>query len=304
MNGRREGMRLKGDVVYTEQDALTGCLFEDRIGHTGWPLDTHDPLGVQNPKGNGFWHKHPRLPKPASIPYRILYSENIPNLFMAGRNVSCSHVGLGTLRVAATCAVMGQAVGTAAAGCVRCGLSPREYGKRHIAELQRQLLKDDQFIPEMKYEDAANLASGGKATAGSEHSGDVAANVLDGYARTLKGGPSHEWISDPAQGLPQAIRVDLARTEEVGEVRIIFDSNFYVQPKWVKHVMPTTLAKSYLLEGSTDGKTWEALADVSENCRRMAVHRFARRRILSLRLTVRSTYGDASARVFEIRCYR
>ena len=304
MNGRREGMRLKGDVVYTEQDALTARLFEDRIGHTGWPLDTHDPLGVQNPKGNGFWHMHPRLPKPASIPYRILYSENIPNLFMAGRNVSCSRVGLGTLRVAATCAVMGQAVGTAAAGCVRRGMSPRAYGKQHIAELQRQLLKDDQFIPEMKYEDAANLASGGKASADSEHSGNVAANVLDGYARTLKGGPSHEWISDPAQGLPQAIRIDLARPAEIGEVRIIFDSNFYVQPKWVKHVMPTTLAKSYLLEGSADGKTWETLADVSENCRRMAVHRFAPCRILSLRLTVRDTYGDASARVFEIRCYR
>ena len=162
----------------------------------------------------------------------------------------------------------------------------------------------EQFIPEMKYEDAANLASGAKATAGSERPGDVAANVLDGYARTLKGGSSREWISDPVQGLPQAIRVDLVRVEEVGEVRIVFDSNFYVQPKWIKHVMPTTLAKSYLLEGSTDGKMWETLADVSENCRRMAVHRFARRRISTLRLTVRGTYGDASARVFEIRCYR
>lgn len=304
MNGRREGMRLKGDHVYTEHDALKATLFEDRIGHTGWPLDTHNPLGVMDAKGNAFWERHPRLPAPASIPYRILYSENIPNMFMAGRNVSCTHVGLGTLRVAATCAVMGQAVGTAAAGCLRRGLLPREYGKRHMQELQRQLIKDDQFIIDMKYDDGANMTAKGMASATSIFKDAVAGNVLDGYDRTLQKGPSRAWISDPAQSLPQSVRVDLPSATEIAEIRITFDSDFYIKPKWVKHVMPKTLAKSYSLEVSVDGEKWEQVADVKDSCRRLAVHRFPAREVASIRLSVRETWGDPSARVFEIRSYR
>jgi hypothetical protein len=304
MNGRREGMRLKGDYIYTEHDALNATLFEDRIGHTGWPLDTHNPRGVMDAKGGGFWIRHPKLPKPASIPYRILYSQNIPNMFMAGRNVSCTHVGLGTLRVAATCAVMGQAVGTAAAGCVLNGLSPREYGKKHMKDLQRQLMKDDQLILDMKYEDPANLAATGKASASSELAGAAAANVLDGYARTHTNGPVRAWISNSSLKLPQSVRVDLPVAAEVGEVRITFDSDFYISPKWVKHVMPKTLAKSYTLETSSDGVKWETVAAVKDNCRRLAVHKFSARKIAHIRVSVSETWGDASARIFEIRCYK
>ena len=45
---------------------------------------------------------------------------------MAGRNASCSHVAFTSTRVMATCAVMGQAAGTAAALCVQHGLTPRQ----------------------------------------------------------------------------------------------------------------------------------------------------------------------------------
>ena len=313
MNGRREGMRLRGDVVFNENDAMTTRRFEDAIGHTGWPLDTHNPLGVTDPKGSGFWKRHPKLPRPTGIPYRILYSANVPNLFMAGRDVSCSHVGLGTLRVTATCAVMGQAVGTAAAGCIRTGLSPREYGRRQMTELQRTLQRDDQFIPDLRYEDPANVVAGGKASATSESAGDVAANVLDGWFRTLPAGEgygkvfgrgdSREWVSDPSAALPQTVTVTLAKPARVSELRVVFDSDFYVQPKWVHHNVPKTLAKAYAVEVSADGKTWETVADVTDNRRRLAIHRFARREIAAIRVTVSSTYGDPSARIFEIMAY-
>ena len=304
MNGRREGMRLKGDYVYTEHDALQATLFEDRIGHTGWPLDTHNPKGVMDAKGSGFWIKHPRLPQPASIPYRILYSENIPNMFMAGRNVSCTHVGLGTLRVAATCAVMGQAVGTAAAGCIRTGMNPREYGKKHMAELQCQLMKDDQFILGMKYDDPANFAVKGKATATSCIEGSPASNVLDGYSRTLPKGESRAWISDPKTKLPQSVNVEFSAPEKIGEVRIVFDSDFYINPKWIKHVVPSTLAKEYTLEVLGEDGKWEKVADVKDSAKRMAVHTFPARMVKAVKVTVSGTWGDPSARVFEIQCYR
>ena len=243
---------------------------------------------------------------------------------MAGRDVSCSHVGLGTLRVAATCAAMGQAVGTAAAGCVRTGLLPRAYGKDRIGELQTALMRDDQFIPGKRFADPGNLANGATASATSACAGSPAANVLDGYARTLPAteaesavrkivedtgfgnvthvaqGRSHAWVSDPEAGLPQALTVSLAEPQEACEVRITFDSDFFLPRKWVHHELPTTLVRAYAVEVTVDGTNWRTVANVTDNCRRLAVHRFAPCRIAAVRVTVRETYGDPSARIFAV----
>ncbi|MCD6538622.1 FAD-dependent oxidoreductase [Candidatus Bathyarchaeota archaeon] len=94
--------------------------------------------------------------EPYSIPSRCLYSRNIENLLMAGRNISVTHVALGTTRVMMTCANLGQAVGTAAALC-----------KRYLSELQQTLLKDDLFIPDLSNQDAQDLARTAKVTATS-----------------------------------------------------------------------------------------------------------------------------------------
>ena len=323
MNGRREGMRLVGDYVFTEHDALAKNDLPDSIGHTGWALDTHDPLGVDNPKGNGSWRlKSPEIPRPVGIPYRILYSTNVPNLFMAGRNVSASHVGLGTLRVCATCAVMGQAVGTAAAGCLHHGVRPREYGLRYLGELRRTLHRDDQFIPSFDGRDPSNLATDATVDATSEMRGCEAAKVVDGALRTLadegsgiKGviedtgfgyvkhapkGRSRAWVSDPQCALPQSVTVTLPEKRTASEIRIVFDSNFFLPKIWVHHEMPTTLVKAYKVEVTADGINWDALADVRQNVRSLAVHRFSPRDVKAVRVTVGETYGDASARVFEI----
>ena len=166
MNGRREGMRLTGDYVLTANDALEGRMFPDRVTYGGWPLDTHDPLGMDNPNGNGYWMHHPGVPT-YTIPYRCLYSKNVPNLMFAGRCQSVTHIALGSVRVEATLFTLGQAAGTAAALAVQKGLSPREYGQKFITELQQRLLKDDQYIPGLRNEDPADLARGAKVTATS-----------------------------------------------------------------------------------------------------------------------------------------
>ena len=166
MNGRREGMRLTGDYVLTANDALEGRMFPDRVTYGGWPLDTHDPLGMENPNGNGYWMHHPGVPT-YTIPYRCLYSKNVPNLMFAGRCQSVTHIALGSVRVEATLFTLGQAAGTAAALAVQKGLSPREYGQKFITELQQRLLKDDQYIPGLRNEDPADLARGAKVTATS-----------------------------------------------------------------------------------------------------------------------------------------
>jgi len=165
MDARRETRRLIGDCILKQQDAERGLMFPDRISYGGWSLDVHNPKGIHSGKeGPYYYDGHVPI---YSIPYRTLFSTNIVNLLFAGRHMSVTHIALGTVRVEATLSTVGQAAGTAAALCLRHGVMPRELGQRYIGELQQQLLKDDQYIPELKNEDPADLARTAKVTASS-----------------------------------------------------------------------------------------------------------------------------------------
>ena len=87
-------------------------------------------------RGEGY-----RYQGPYWGPYRALYSRNIDNLFMAGRDISVSHDGLGAVRVMRTCGMMGEIVGMAASICREQGCTPREVYQHHLPllkELMRQ----------------------------------------------------------------------------------------------------------------------------------------------------------------------
>ena len=145
-----------GDYLFKQQDAQSGAVFPDRIAYGGWPLDVHHARGIFSGK-EGPFHCNPHVPI-YTIPYRCLYSVNIENLLFAGRHVSMTHIGLGTVRVQGTLATLGQAAGTAAALACGTACTPRELGQQQIAELQQTLLKHDQYIPELKNEDPDDLA--------------------------------------------------------------------------------------------------------------------------------------------------
>ena len=159
---KRESRRLVGDYTVTENDVRNAPLFEDRVAYAGWPIDVHPPLGI--------FSKDPpctseRLSDVWSIPFRSLYSKNIPNLMMAGRNISVTRIALGSARVMGTCAVMGQAVGTAAGLCVSSGILPRQLGAEHMDRLQQELLKNDCYIKDLENRDEKDLARGAGVTA-------------------------------------------------------------------------------------------------------------------------------------------
>lgn len=141
--GKRESRRLMGPLVLTANDFLAQREFEDRIGFAGWPVDIHPPHGYQDP-APACTHEY--LPGITDIPFRCLYSRNVPNLLFAGRDISVSHEGLGVLRVISTTAVMGQAVGTAVTLALRKSLTIDEISREHINELQRELAANDQSI--------------------------------------------------------------------------------------------------------------------------------------------------------------
>ena len=125
--GKRESRRYEGDYMLTQQDLSTGRPFPDVVAYGGWPLDDHFP--------GGFY------------PYRCLYSRNIDNLMFAGRNISASHLAMSSTRVMATCSLMGQAAGTAAALAVEKACDPRGIYQDHMAELQRRLMDDGCYLP-------------------------------------------------------------------------------------------------------------------------------------------------------------
>ena len=165
INGRRESRRLIGDYILTQDDCTSGRTFEDTVSYSGWALDIHHPKGIFSGK-EGPIYCAVGVPI-VKIPYRCLYSKNIENLFCAGRNISTTHIALGTVRVQLTIMTLGQAVGTAAALCLKHNETPRGIYERHIKELQQLLIKNDQYIPGFKNEDEGDPCLTAKVTASS-----------------------------------------------------------------------------------------------------------------------------------------
>ena len=116
-----------GDYVLTGDDWRARRTFADEIGRNCYYLDIHkkDFVPVYYQKGDSH-----------GIPYRCLYSRNVENLFMAGSDISVTHVVLGTVRVMRTCGMMGEVVGMAAALCQRRGLTPRGVYERGLGDLK------------------------------------------------------------------------------------------------------------------------------------------------------------------------
>lgn len=151
--GKRESIRYEGEYMMTEHDILSGGHFDDQIAFGGWPLDDHGSFGLErNSEEGNVASRFIPVNEVYGIPYRILYSNNIKNLFFAGRNVSVSHVALSSTRVMGTCALLGQAAGTAVAIANKYNCTPSEVGKKYIKLLQRILLDDGMFLPHIKRE--------------------------------------------------------------------------------------------------------------------------------------------------------
>jgi len=139
IGGKRESRRLLGDVILREQDLLQGKPYADACVTTTWGIDLHYPRPetTKHFPGEEFRSiaKTTRI-QPYPIPFRCLYSRNVPNLMMAGRNISVTHVALGTIRVQRTTGMMGEVVGMAASLCNRHNIDPRDVYRRRLGELK------------------------------------------------------------------------------------------------------------------------------------------------------------------------
>ncbi len=142
--GKRESRRLLGDYVLSEQDIVKNMPHEDGTFTTTWSIDLHypDTLNARNFATGAFKAiSRQRVIYPYAVPYRCLYSRNISNLFMAGRNISVTHVALGSVRVMRTTGMMGEVVGMAAAVCRANRAYPRQVYTHFLPQLQALMVR-------------------------------------------------------------------------------------------------------------------------------------------------------------------
>ncbi|MEM9413194.1 MAG: FAD-dependent oxidoreductase, partial [Planctomycetota bacterium] len=312
-NAKRETRRLVGDHILVEKEVVERKVFEDRVGYFAWMLDVHHPDGIFSKEGPFDFDVQV---SPSSIPLRILYSRDIPNMFMAGRNVSVTHVTLGTARVQGTTGMMGQIVGTAAAMCVRRKTTPRGIYQSYIPELQQQLLKDDVTILHLRNEDPGDLARGSQVAASSNKSqAEDAGNVINGLTRPLDDDmemwigkvPSNMWVSDPTVALPQWLDFDFGEKVDLNSVYLTFDTNLetkrYSTWKFAStERMPPECVRDYKIQ-IHDGQDWVTVAEAKNNYQRRRIHTFPTVNSSKLRVVVDKTNGDPSARIYEVRVY-
>jgi hypothetical protein len=104
----REGLRLDGKHILTEQEVLSARKFSNAIAKGYWPIE--------------FWHqkhgqkiKYLKTNKFYQIPLACLKSKNIANLFATGKCISATPAALASSRVMGTCIYLGEAAGRAAA---------------------------------------------------------------------------------------------------------------------------------------------------------------------------------------------
>lgn len=152
---KRESRRLTGDVFFTQSDIEGDYVkYKDAIVIGTYSIDQHFPTPKNtfyfpgeefistmkhyfNDLGTSRMHlRNDQVPPPYRLPYRCLYSINIDNMFMAGRNVSVSHIALSSTRVQNMTGMMGEVVAVAASICKKYNCSPREVYTKHLDELK------------------------------------------------------------------------------------------------------------------------------------------------------------------------
>lgn len=285
--GKRESRRYIGRYIITENDVRAEGKFDDIVAYGGWTMDDHFPEGFYYKEGvSTIWHP---APSPWGIPFRALYARDIENLLFAGRNVSVTHVALSSIRVMATCALMGQAVGTATAQMVLDGTTPDTID---IRKLQASLLDDDCWLPGIE-----------RVRPAITMSGQLTHEVLrDGNER----------VNEHAAMIPmgESAQYSFDTPMEIHGIRLVFDSNLnrkcWQMPKNFILNEPDykpaqTMTRDYNITLTLADGSVETIS--MHNNRARLVRLPMEKTVKSVAFTPISTFGAEAARVFTFELY-
>ncbi|HBJ84454.1 MAG TPA: pyridine nucleotide-disulfide oxidoreductase [Verrucomicrobiales bacterium] len=236
--GKRESRRFIGQHILTENDLITSRAFPDAIAYGGWPIDTHPPEGVDAPELPPCTQHH--LPFIYDIPLRCCLSTGPRNLMFAGRNISATHIAFASTRVMATCAVIGQGVGTAAALALRQSVLPADIandsGLMHA--IQQQLLKDDCHLIGVRNEDEHDLVrKAAQITASSQADGQQNGDSRISEAILLSPFCCPQDRHEPTHAGPENIRSGITRIVS----KLPHDRQQPGLHRWMSRELPATL---------------------------------------------------------------
>ena len=290
--GKRESVRFVGPKILTQHDVMSGGHFEDVVAYGGWTLDDHHPDAFWK---HGHLSEHHRCPSPFGIPFDCLYSVNVPNLMFAGRDISVTHMALSATRVMATCAIIGQAVGTAAAIGLRDGMDPARVRKERLAELQATLEDDDCMLP-FRWRKVSALTAAAKVAPELE-------TLRNGIDRIVKKSDNGVWTEPGAETMVY----EWESPQKLSGARLVFDSVLKGTTKRMMKLeaehgrvkMPAPLAKSFRVDVRTGG-AWKSVFEEKLNILRLRKVAFAPVEADALRLVVTETWGGEKAHVFAL----
>ncbi len=308
--GRRDTYRIVGERIMTQHDIMGKWKdFDDAVAVGGWSMDDHP--------AKGFYDSDRRPCRQfADVPfYNIalssLYSKDVKNLMMAGRNISCSHVAFTSTRVMSTCAAVGQAVGTAAALCIDEGLSPSQLraAPAKIKSLQQILLRDDQTILGIKNEDPLDLARSADVAASESLDGSAPANVISGVVIDSPKGVKNRWIA--SAGSKPWIKLSWRSPVKVSSVQFTFyggctELSQTHSDYLLKHMHrgpQKELVRDFDVVAELEGGKEIKLCQMRGNAQRLVRVKFDPVSIKSLRADIISTNGHPKVVVSEIRAY-
>jgi len=316
--GKRESRRFIGQHILTEGDLLASRAFPDAIAYGGWPIDTHPPEGVDAPHLPPCTQHH--LPYLYDIPLRCCVSTGPRNLMFAGRNLSATHIAFASTRVMATCAVIGQGVGTAAALALRQNVLPADIAgdEELVHAVQQQLLRDDCYLIGVSNNDPRDLVRTAAAiTASSSQVGTNPENIRSGHTRIVTKLPPdrqqpglHRWMSGE---LPATLEIRWNAPVSLREVVLVFDTGLhrlltlsqadgYTQKMLWGSPQPETVRDYELSVETPTG--WQLIETAQNNHQRLRRH-FLRETMITtaLRIHITATNGLDHARVVEVRAY-
>ena len=172
-----------------------------------------------------------------------------------------------------TCAIIGQAAGTAAGIAIREGIDPRGVSQHFTHELQQTLLRDDCYLPWV-LRDIPALSRDAKLSASE---GDPA-KLRNGVDR-----PVGEETNDHVIHTGGWVEYDFGKEAPVAEARIVFDSDLNrtggscnynllsnVALNQPALEMPAPLVRDFRVEVAGDDGAWKTVATVKENKSRLA----------------------------------
>lgn len=298
ISGKRESRRLLGDIILNKDDLMNLVYFDDGCFPLTWSIDLHYPNGAYG-VNKGFGRDEfisvydpTNYPRPYWAPYRSLYSRNVSNLFMAGRNISVTHQALGAVRVMKTTGMMGEIVGMAASLCKKHNTTPRDVYINHLGELIDLMvgpMEGDHWTdfigPSLLLGAEVTVSSNYSASYPKSYINDGVFNVTENILR---------WMSS-SSSMPDYITFQLAEPVTISAARIV---NGYYSGGNVGSTI-----KDFHFQYD-NGQGWQDIpgAWATDNTESEWIVKFTHVKTDSVRLVVTETPSDIS-RIWEIELF-